>query len=571
MSRRVALVMLDGDVAAGPVGGATGDWSLGPRVCCAAHGTAICRGIEEVVDQVDFVLLWHQALGPPSEQRVAAVAELPGDVWHAGLMLGQGGRPKLMDTVHPGWMLLQDPDPGIVATSWRLTLRACLVRSSVWRQLGGPSGAFETLDGAALELGLRWLWAGALLRHVPGLLDAAESKLPLHENDDAQEPLPTVDQLRIIQCHSRRFWSAWATVRGLLTRRVGVRAVADWWRLHDESGPDGSLTYATADDSERVGDATEGPKPRISVLIPTLDRYSYLTVVIDQLAHQTLPPLEIIVIDQTAKARRKRQMVEGLVDPSGPRLIYLERDVPGQSSARNAGLERASGDYVMFLDDDVDIESDLLERHADNLRKLGADASCGTTLEVGAGDLPRDFQRRRASDVFPTCNALLKRQALVGSGLFDLAFDHGARADADLGTRLYLSGHLMVLDPGCSLVHFKAPSGGLREHGARVVTFADSRKRLLARHLPSPTEIYLSLRYTSPAQTREMLMLRALGTLRARGSKMQQLIKLFLGLVRLPGSLWSIAANHRHAEEMLATYPIIPAYEVSEPPPGGGS
>ena len=61
-----------------------------------------------------------------------------------------------------------------------------------------------------------------------------------------------------------------------------------------------------------------------------------------------------------------------------------------------------------------------------------------------------------------------------------------------------MAGHLMVLNPEIRVLHRHAPSGGLRTHGARVITYASSRNRLTHRHLPSPTELYLGQRYFSP-------------------------------------------------------------------------
>ena len=80
--------------------------------------------------------------------------------------------------------------------------------------------------------------------------------------------------------------------------------------------------------------------------------------------------------------------------------------------------------------------------------------------------LPDAFTLRRASDVFPTNNTMLRKSALRLSGLFDLAYEHGPRADGDLGMRLYLSGARMLLDPEIRVLHHHAPSGGLRTHKA---------------------------------------------------------------------------------------------------------
>ncbi len=100
--------------------------------------------------------------------------------------------------------------------------------------------------------------------------------------------------------------------------------------------------------------------------------------------------------------------------------------------------------------------------------------------------------------MFPTNNTMLRRSALERSGLFDLAFDRGSRADHDLGMRLHLAGAALVYDPDVEVYHHHAPIGGLRTHGARTVTRASARRSLTQRNLPSVTELATWVSATSP-------------------------------------------------------------------------
>src|SRR4051794_17671339 len=69
-------------------------------------------------------MFWDVALGSPNSECVLEALNQPGDVCHAGLRLGMGGMPGLIDFVHPTWMLNCDPSLDIQATSWRISLRA---------------------------------------------------------------------------------------------------------------------------------------------------------------------------------------------------------------------------------------------------------------------------------------------------------------------------------------------------------------------------------------------------------------------------------------------------------------
>jgi glycosyltransferase involved in cell wall biosynthesis len=276
---------------------------------------------------------------------------------------------------------------------------------------------------------------------------------------------------------------------------------------------------------------------------------------LEQLRGQTVRPVEVIVVDQTPADQRDLSLAAEFADLP---LVLLHQDAPGQCSSRNAGLARARGDYLLLLDDDVEVPAGFVEAHLLALSAFGADASSGVVYEPG--ETPPDPARNppRASSVFPAGNTLLRREVLERTGLFDLAYERGARADGDLGMRLYLAGALMVLSPGIAILHHRAPSGGLRLHGERVVTAASSRRALFQRNLPSVSELYLEMRYFPPWQVREMLWIRLLTTLRAHGGGVRRAAKLLVGLAFLPHSAWEIRRRRARAAALLETFPQIP-------------
>ena len=177
--------------------------------------------------------------------------------------------------------------------------------------------------------------------------------------------------------------------------------------------------------------------------------------------------------------------------------------------------------------------------------------------EVGAGPLPPDFQLLRASDVFPTNNTMIKRSVLLRSGLFDLAYNRRARADGDLGMRVYLAGALMVLNPAISVLHHHAPSGGLRKHKARTVTYALSRTSLWQRALASASEIYLAKRYFPPTHRREMLWQSALGTFSVRGPLPKRIARILISAALLPMTVWQLRSRFADANAMATIFPKI--------------
>jgi glycosyltransferase involved in cell wall biosynthesis len=107
--------------------------------------------------------------------------------------------------------------------------------------------------------------------------------------------------------------------------------------------------------------------PEISVILPTFNGRRYLGVVLDALAHQTLPPtrFEVVVVDNNST-------VDLFTGPGTPEVLAKFRDkgiafkcVPelkqGLTYARIRGVKAASGPVVCFLDDDNEPVPEYLE------------------------------------------------------------------------------------------------------------------------------------------------------------------------------------------------------------------
>ncbi|MGQ9699013.1 MAG: glycosyltransferase family 2 protein, partial [Armatimonadota bacterium] len=205
---------------------------------------------------------------------------------------------------------------------------------------------------------------------------------------------------------------------------------------------------------------------------------------------------------------------------------------------------------------------ELIQKHFEGMWRSRARVSNGVAHVPEEGKLPTDFRYARVSSVFPTNNSLVHRDVLAKSGLFDLAYDRGQRADGDLGMRVYLSGEAMVLNPEAWVLHHHAPSGGLRKHKARIVTYASSRKRLTHRNLASVWDIYLAKRYFTHDQVIEMLWLDVLGTFSVRGNRLRKLLKVLIGLACLPHTLVVLRKRSAQADRMLTEYPQIPMLQT---------
>ena len=499
----------------------------------------------------DAWLFWDPGLGRPDSSRIISLLDSSPDVWHAGLKLGLSAQPEFIDFVNPTWMLNRDPDPGIEATSWRLSLRACLIRTEALRQLGGPRADFDSVDAAGLELGYRYIHNGAVIRHCPQLLASGEA--------EKSALIGINDQMKFIAACYGQKWVYWAGMRAVLSGRARFTEA-----VHGIKSARGVTPRVALQPLQRHAAPVKLPSTpaAVSVLIPTVNRYPYLRTLLSQLRRQTIQPLEIIIVDQTPPAARDEQLQADFADLP-IKWSWLEQ--AGQSSARNLGLAQAGGEYVLFLDDDVEVPPDFIYRHLVSIQQNQSTVLNGTVYEPGDPERRGGLFLPKISDVFAGGNALLRREFLNKSGLFDLAYDRGQRADHDLGMRIYLNSGLMITDPGISILHHHAPQGGLREHKARVVTRAASRRSVRLRVITSVSDIYLAKRYFTTAQVKEMLWINVFSMFTMEGSIFRKLIRIALNLITLPVTILKLNANEKRAETMLKEYPQIPllhdAYE----------
>ena len=108
--------------------------------------------------------------------------------------------------------------------------------------------------------------------------------------------------------------------------------------------------------------------PLISVIVPVYNSAEVLPVCLDSLKGQSLEQLEIILVDDGSTDGSDRIMKK--YAEMDPRFLYIHERNRGVSAARNVGLKRAAGRYVMFADSD-----DCIDRRAAELLVQRAEES----------------------------------------------------------------------------------------------------------------------------------------------------------------------------------------------------
>jgi len=100
-------------------------------------------------------------------------------------------------------------------------------------------------------------------------------------------------------------------------------------------------------------------QPEISIIVPVFNSSAYLKKCLDSILTQTFEDFELILVDD-GSPDNCGEICEEYAEKDN-RIIIIHKKNGGQSSARNAGLDVAKGDYIGFVDSDDWIEPDMYE------------------------------------------------------------------------------------------------------------------------------------------------------------------------------------------------------------------
>jgi glycosyltransferase involved in cell wall biosynthesis len=209
------------------------------------------------------------------------------------------------------------------------------------------------------------------------------------------------------------------------------------------------------------------------------------------LLDQTVRPDELVVVDDGALPGMP---LEDACTRAGIRHLFIRKDVPGLTASRNAGIRRAGGDIVFFLDDDVTLEPDYIEqilrvyaehddgdlggvggvltipkpmpwrhrlRHAYDVAFLISGRREGKALPSGFwtefGTTPRGIGRVTEVDFLPGGVSSYK-QAVLRTFRFSEGYEgYGQGEDKDFSYRVSRRYRLLVT-PAARLRHHEAPA-----------------------------------------------------------------------------------------------------------------
>lgn len=242
-------------------------------------------------------------------------------------------------------------------------------------------------------------------------------------------------------------------------------------------------------------------RPTLSAIIPTKNRPLLLAKVVSCLLAQTLPIEELIVVDQSEGSSGRAGVEAALASvprEQRPALRYVwDRTIGGAAAARNVGLDLATMDIVVCIDDDMVPEPDVLERLQEHYRRH---PEVTAITPVITNYTPPPLRERVFSAIFcrgpfrddrqPVYWNWRRRQAglvpvgMLGGGMLsvrrealgEIRFDRRYRGastgeDIDLSWALRSRGARLAIATDARVVHNRAPRPATRHEEAMLTSW----------------------------------------------------------------------------------------------------
>lgn len=226
--------------------------------------------------------------------------------------------------------------------------------------------------------------------------------------------------------------------------------------------------------------------PKLSTIILTYNREKELRETIESILKQSYKDFEIIIIDNNPEKKLTLKY---------PKLKYFhQKDNLGVPAGRNAGAEKASGDILVFLDDDV------LLPNKDNFKNVIKHFEQDKSLGALAFHVHNFYSKKTIKAEFPHPDLSKQNEEFlvsrfIGCGhsirkdVFGEGYDKNLKKfwfeELDLCYRIVNEGHKILYCPDIKIIHKQAPSGRLPNE-EKYYAMVYNKNYILWKYLPFP-------------------------------------------------------------------------------------
>lgn len=218
---------------------------------------------------------------------------------------------------------------------------------------------------------------------------------------------------------------------------------------------------------------------RATIQLCTYNRARLLERVLECCFDQTLPPdaYEVVVVDD-GSSDETPAILERAAQRAPCALTVVRQANSGLAAGRNAGIAKARGERIAFIDDDVLPLPNFLEEHLRSGDRKPGNIVRGGAIEVeDIDELPPPLWsiRNYSANYFWTTNVSVPLEIIRRIGGFNTSFAEYGWEDIDVGLRLRALGVKATFNPKALVFHVKPPLYGADRDKALAQARAKAR------------------------------------------------------------------------------------------------
>ncbi len=358
------------------------------------------------------------------------------------------------------------------------------------------------------------------------------------------EKLPIEDEYHFIRKYFSSFWVFYVLLLRLGSLNNPVKEIAAWYKTKFVKRSNYLHEPLVYENWEPFKSLLLQENPKVSIIIPTLNRYLYLKDVLDDLEQQNYKNFEVIIVDQSEPFQKE------FYTPFKLDLSVIQQEEKALWLARNTAVKLSKGDYLLLFDDDSRVEANWISNHLKCIDFFKAAISSGVSISKIGDKVPENYNFFRVSDQLDTGNVLVKKEVFKTIGLFDRQFEKQRMGDGEFGLRAYLQGFLNVSNPYAKRLHLKVETGGLRQMGSWD---AFRTNRLFAPR-PIPSVLYLFRTYFGNKLARFALLKLVPPSLvpyKFKGNKKMMILSYLFSIILFPLLLFQVNKSWKLASIKL--------------------
>lgn len=363
------------------------------------------------------------------------------------------------------------------------------------------------------------------------------------------ETIAIIDEYRFARKYFNSFWVLYVLLLRVFSFKNPIIEIKSWYltrktkRFHPENAP---IKYV---DWENFSSDLVEKSLKVSVIIPTLNRYEYLKDVLKDLEQQSYKNFEVIIVDQSEPYQSEFYKDFNL------EINLIRQEEKALWLARNTAVKAAKGTLIALSEDDVRIQSDWIENHLKCLDFFDASISAGVFYPLHQS-LPKSRSYFTLASQFATGNALLYKDVFKAVGLFDRQFEGQRMGDGEFGLRVYLQNIKSVSNPFAACIDVKADSGGLRFMGS----WDAFRTKKWCSPRPIPSVLYFYRNYFGNQAAKRALYRSvplSIMPYQFKSNKAMMILGVFVSLLLLPLVLFQVFKSWHLSSEKLKQGPMI--------------